>query len=341
MGLFRDQFLSVIEWNETDEKQMFHKFGQDEIKNGSKLIIRPGQNAIFLNSGTVDGVFKAAGNYDIDTDIIPVLSTLKGFKFGLDSGMRAEVLFINVKEFNERWGTKQPVVLQTPMLPGGMPIRANGGFQFKIDDYQVFIDKIAGIKDKYTTDDIKTRAMSLLDQLLMSHIATEGKDLFNIQASAAEISKGIQADLDAEFKQIGLAVTGFQINSVSYPKEVQEMQNKAAGQAMVGDMAKYTQMAAADAMSAGDTGTGQMAGAMMGVQMGAVMAQQMAQQMNGGAQQMGTQVAPAQPAQPAQPSGAQTPQGQSAGGTIPNFCPNCGAKTTGTNFCPNCGFKLV
>ena len=165
----------------------------------------------------------------------------------------------------------------------------------------------------------------------MSHIAAEGKDLFNIQASAAAISAGIQADLDAELKQIGLTVTGFQINSVSYPKEVQDMQNKAAGQAMVGDVARYTQISAADAMSAGDTGTGQMAGAMMGVQMGAVMAQQMAQQMGGVGQPAGAQMA-----QPAQNVGAQP-----AGGAIPNFCPNCGTKTTGTNFCPNCGYKLV
>lgn len=340
MGIFRDQFLSVIEWNETDEKQMFHKFGQDEIKKGSKLIIRPGQNAIFLNSGAVDGVFKAEGNYDIDTDIIPVLSTLKGFKYALDSGMRAEVLFINVKEFNEKWGTKQPVVLPTPMLPGGMPIRANGSYQFKIDNHEVFINRIAGIKDKFTTDDIKERVTSLLDQLLMSHIAAEGKDLFNIQASAAAISAGIQADLDAELKQIGLTVTGFQINSVSYPKEVQDMQNKAAGQAMVGDVARYTQISAADAMSAGDTGTGQMAGAMMGVQMGAVMAQQMAQQMGGVGQPAGAQPVQAQNTG-AQPSQAQNAGAQASGGAVPNFCPNCGTKTTGTNFCPNCGYKLV
>ena len=84
-------------------------------------------------------------------------------------------------------------------------------------------------------------------------------------------------------------------------------------------------------MSAGDTGTGQMAGAMMGVQMGAVMAQQMAQQMGGVGQPAGAQMA-----QPAQNAGVQP-----SGGAIPNFCPNCGTKTTGTNFCPNCGYKLV
>ena len=118
------------------------------------------------------------------------------------------------------------------------------------------------------------------------------------------------------------------------------MQNKAAGQAMVGDVARYTQISAADAMSAGDTGTGQMAGAMMGVQMGAVMAQQMAQQMGGVGQPAGAQPVQAQNTG-AQPSQAQNAGAQASGGAVPNFCPNCGTKTTGTNFCPNCGYKLV
>ncbi len=318
MGIFKDQFLSVVEWNETDDNQIFYKFPQDEIKRNSQLIVRPGQNAVFLHNGAVEGVCDKPGRYNIESDIIPIISTLKGFKFGFDTGMRADVVFINVKEFNDKWGTKQPVILQNPALPGGMPIRVNGGYQFKVSDFGLFTEKIAGIKARYTTEDIKERVTSMLEQLMMKHIATEGKDIFNLQASAVEISQGIMTDLDAELKKIGITVTGFQINSVSYPKEVQEMQNKVAGQAMVGDVNKYTQISAADAMSNSNTGTGQMAGAMMGMQMGAVMGQQMVQQMNNN----------------------NSPAPQAQGGASPNFCPNCGTKIEGANFCPNCGMKL-
>ena len=226
MGLFSGQFANVVEWQETRDDVIFYKWNNDEIKRGSRLIIRPGQDAIFMYNGRTEGIFREEGNYDIESDIIPFLSTLKGFRFGFNSGLRAEVLFINTKEFNMRWGTKQAVNLPHPSLPGGMPVRANGTFQFKVGDYEVLIEKVAGIKKQFTTEEVRDRVLSHLDQLLLQWMVKEGKDMFNLQANAAEISDGIMADLDRELSDIGLSMTGFQINSVSYPEEVQEMINK-------------------------------------------------------------------------------------------------------------------
>ena len=102
MGLFSGQFANVVEWQETRDDVIFYKWNNDEIKRGSRLIIRPGQDAIFMYNGRTEGIFREEGNYDIESDIIPFLSTLKGFRFGFNSGLRAEVLFINTKEFNMR-----------------------------------------------------------------------------------------------------------------------------------------------------------------------------------------------------------------------------------------------
>ena len=134
MGLFSGQFANVVEWQETRADVIFYKWNNDEIKRGSRLIIRPGQDAIFMYNGKTEGIFKEEGNYDIESDIIPFLSTLKGFRFGFNSGLRAEVLFVNTKEFNMKWGTKNAVNLPHPSLPGGMPVRSNGTFQFKVGD---------------------------------------------------------------------------------------------------------------------------------------------------------------------------------------------------------------
>ena len=98
MGLFGNQFANVIEWEEYNDDMLFWKWSNKEIKKGSRLIIKPGQDAIFLYNGKVEGVFVDDGRYDIESQIIPFLSTLKGFKFGFNSGIRAEVLFINTKE---------------------------------------------------------------------------------------------------------------------------------------------------------------------------------------------------------------------------------------------------
>ncbi len=106
MGLF-NQFADVVEWQETRDDVIFWKWNEDEIKKGSRLVIRPGQDAIFMYNGRVEGVFTDEGSFDIASDIIPFLSSLKGFKFGFNSGIRAEVLFINTKEFTVKWGTKE------------------------------------------------------------------------------------------------------------------------------------------------------------------------------------------------------------------------------------------
>src|SRR5699024_182053 len=203
MSFFKGQFANVVEWDEFREDMIFWKWQNNEIKKGSKLVIRPGQDAIFYNHGKIEGIFEDEGEYNIESQIIPFLSTLKGFKFGFNSGIRAEVLFINTKEFTVRWGTKNAINLPAPGLPGGMPIRAFGTFNFKVSDYDCFIEKIAGIKKQYVVDDVKERVMSLSDQLLMKWIVKEGKDMFNIQANAYDIGKGIAEDLDMELMKIG------------------------------------------------------------------------------------------------------------------------------------------
>ena len=91
--MFRKQLLNVIEWNETRDDVLFWKWRNKEIKKGSRLIIRPGQDAIFIYNGKIEGVFTDEGNYEIETQIVPFLSSLKGFKFGFKSALRAEVLF--------------------------------------------------------------------------------------------------------------------------------------------------------------------------------------------------------------------------------------------------------
>lgn len=324
MAFFKNQFANVVEWEEFRDDMIFWKWSNGEIKRGSKLIIRPGQDAIFLNNGKIEGIFKDDGDYDIESQIIPFLSTLKGFKFGFNSGMRAEVLFVNTKEFTVKWGTKNAINIPTRELPGGMPIRANGTFNFKVNDYIALIDKIAGVKNSYLVEDVKLRITSILDQLLMKWISKEGKDMFNLQANAFDISKGIREDLDMEILDSGITITGFNVMSFNYPEEIQEMINKNASHSMIGDLNKYQQVTMTNAMASGNVKGGGVASDMASMMMGMNLANQMMKNIE---QNQSTQ---------GQPNNIAT--GKSA---KPNFCPNCGEKTGQANFCPNCGHKLV
>ncbi len=328
MSFFRGQLANVVEWEEFRDDMIFWKWNNREIKKGSKLIIRPGQDAIFFDQGKIEGVFKDEGEYEVESEIVPFLSTLKGFKFGFNSGMRVEVLFVNTKEFTVKWGTKNAINIPTPQLPGGMPIRANGTFQFKVTDYVKLIDNVAGVKDSYLVEDVRLRITAILDQLLMKWITKEGKDMFNLQANSFEIGNGIQEDLDMQVNSDGLEITRFNIMSFNYPKEIQEMITKSASHGMIGDMNRYKDVSMTDAIASGKSEGGNTATDMAGMMMGMNMAQEMVKGMNQN-----------QSSNPQQQSQLQQNNNQSD--AIPNFCPNCGNKTAGMNFCGNCGHKLA
>ncbi len=331
MGLFSGQLSNVVEWKEFREDMIFYKWSNDEIKKGSRLIIRPGQDAIFLYNGKIEGIFTDDGDYDIESQIIPFLSTLKGFKFGFNSGMRAEVLFINTKEFTVRWGTANAINIPAPGLPGGMPIRSHGTFNFKVNDYIKLIDKVAGIKNSYCVEDVRLRIVGSLDQLLMKWIVKVGKDMFNLQANAYDIAEGIKDDLDMKMFDTGIKITDFVIMSFTYPEEIQRAINKNASQSMIGDVNRYQQINIGEGIANGTVKGGSVASDMTGMMMGMQMANVMMQGMNQNMQNMN---------QNAQAMNSNTPNAGTSS-QKPNFCPNCGQKTGSANFCPNCGQKLV
>lgn len=350
MGFFSNQFLSVIEWNEVRDDVLFWKWRNDEIKKNSRLIIKPGQDAIFMHNGKIEGIFKDEGNYEVETEIIPFLSTLKGFKFGFNSGMRAEVLFVNTKEFLVKWGTKNPINIPSSRMPGGIPIRSFGTFSVKIDDYLTLIDKIAGVKQEFTVDDVKERVLSLLDQLLMKWITKEGKDMFNLQANAYDISKGIKVDLDMEILKIGLTITDFVISNFSYPEQVQKMIDKNASYEMVGDLGRYQHIGVVDAMEKNPSnGIGNMAQAGAGMVIGMEMAKQMSNLQNNNSNNASSSAtllcSNCRQSLPSNTKfcsscGTKVNAEEPSNTDIKKFCSNCGAKlVAGSKFCGECGNK--
>lgn len=354
MGLFSNEFLNVIEWNETRGDILFWKWPNNEIRKNSRLIIRPGQDAIFLNNGKIEGVFTDEGNYEVETEIIPVLSTLKGFKFGFKTGLKAEVVFINTKEFEIKWGTKNPINLKDPRMPGGMPIRAFGSFVVKIDDYMTLIDNIAGVKAQFTVEDVKSRALARFDQLLMKSIVREGKDMFNLQANAVEISNGIKEDLDMEMMKLGLTVVSVTIENFNYPEAIQKMIEKNASYSMVGDVGHYQNVAMVEAMEKNPSSSmANMAQAGMGMQMGMEMMKKVKENFAEGNKTNESNTNSSAEAkcyncnEPVKKDakfctncGTKDPALKSAAGDF-MFCSECGAKIPrGSKFCSECGNKL-
>ncbi|MEG2001025.1 MAG: SPFH domain-containing protein [Evtepia sp.] len=338
------QGRDTIEWDEFRDDVLFYKWPSKEIKKGSHIVIRPGQKAIFYNDGVVGAVCEKQGNFDIMTDITPFSSTLKGWlNLRGDSGMRAEVYFINSKELMLPWGTRQRIMIPTPEAPAGIPVGCNGNLIVEFRDYQKFIDKVAGVKDTYSLEDIAERIMGELNPVVAEailggehQIGTNA--LIGLQQNSRKLGKAICLELDQELSDFGLGVADVNILSINYPPEVQAMAEKVAAQTFVGDIGKYASIRMADSFDHPNSAGGGMASAGAGMAMGMQMASQMAGAMGGAA-----------PAQPAASAAVPTETwvctvcGQTSASAA-KFCPECGkpmqkmtaGQPRGDRFCPSC-----
>ena len=332
------QGKDTIEWEEFRQDVLFYKWPATEIKKGAKLIIRAGQKAVFYANGVVEGVFEQAGSYDIASQIVPFLSTLKGvFSLRGDTGMRAEVYFVNSKELLMPWGTRQRIMIPTPEVPSGIPVGCNGNLIVEFRDYQKFIEKVAGVKDSYSLQDISERVMGELNPVVAEAILDGQQSigvnaLVALQQNSRKLGKKILAELDQELQAFGLGVADVNILSINYPPEVQQMAEKVAGQSFVNNVSKYAAINLADSFDA--PGGGGIAAMGAQVAMGAQLAQQMSGAMGGAA------------AQPAQAAAARYACSACtfASATEMKFCPQCGkpmrdtaaAPAGGENFCPKC-----
>ena len=82
-----------------------------EIKMGAQLTVRESQTAIFVSEGEIADIFNP-GRYQLSTQNLPILTKLKSWKYGFNSPFKAEVYFINTKQFADQNGNFQPIMMR-------------------------------------------------------------------------------------------------------------------------------------------------------------------------------------------------------------------------------------
>jgi len=314
MGLFnklRNELIDIIEWKDDTRDTIVWRFPryQSEIKNGAQLTVRESQVAVLVDEGKFADVFQP-GRHELTTANIPILSTIRGWKYGFNSPFKVDVYFVNTKEFlNMRWGTTNPVTVTDPQLHRAINLRAYGSYNFRVNgDPTTFLRKVAGTNGTFDTDAIsemlRTFAVTEFSDYLGEHEIPVVKMASNYKEFSAELTEALKSS----FMDYGLELTKFLVENISLPPEVQAAIDKGASMAFIGaeNMNTYTQMQFANAMEKGaetpNGGAGAATGA-MGMGMGFAMAQQMAQQMS---QQMSQQQAQ-QAQQPMQQQAATPP----------------------------------
>ncbi len=287
MGIFDEikkklshEFIDIVEWLDSSNDTIVHRFEryQNEIKNNAQLIVREGQTAVFVNEGQLADVF-TAGTYTLSTKNLPILTTLKGWKYGFDSPFKAEVYFVNTRLFtDEKWGTKNPFMLSDNRF-GLVEIRSFGTYSFRIIDPGKFVVDVVGTDGNFTNYEVNEHLKSLIVTRFTDTVGEANLPIELYAANTSELSETCREVMQPEFNRVGIELEKFYIENVSMPEELKKEIFEYSRLDKL-DMTKLSQFKAAKAMEAAAKNEGGTAGAGMGMGMGFVLAQQMGNMMS-------------------------------------------------------------
>lgn len=334
------QFIEVIEWLDDSANTLVYRFPvkDQEIKNGAQLIVRESQTAVFVHEGQIADQFPP-GRYTIDGGNTPILSKLGAWKYGFNSPFKAEVYFVSTRQFTDlKWGTPNPVMMRDTDF-GMVRLRAFGIYSMRIAEPQAFIKEIAGTSGRFQTEDIEGQLKRTLvggfsDALGESKIAA-----LDLASNYDELAKFTRGKLNEEFKSFGLELTKFVIENISLPQEVEQAMDKRTSMGVIGDVGRYAQFQAADAMRDAAQNPGGGAGAGMGLGAGFAMGNAMANAMTD-AMKQSKEGGGGQQGQAPAPGGIPCPQCGNLNAPNAKFCTECGAKQ-GKALCANCQAELA
>ena len=300
MGLWdaiKNEFIQIIEWLDESSNTLVYRFPvhDQEIKMGAQLTVRENQVALFINEGQLADIFKP-GRYELSTQNMPVLSTLKGWKYGFDSPFKAEVYFFNTRLFTDlKWGTQNPVMMRDAEF-GMIRMRAFGTYGTRIADAKEFFNTIVGTQGLTTTEDILGQLRSTIISHFSDIVAESKIAALDLASSYRELAQLAQKELAPSFQSYGLELSRFNIDNISLPEEVEAAIDQRTKLGVLGDrMGQYTQMQTADSIKIAAANPGGLAGAGVGLGAGVAMGQAMGGAFNAAPPPPGASAAPPPP----------------------------------------------
>ena len=243
-------FIEIIEALTPDPNLLMWKYEDcdKEIKNGARLTVRESQTAMLLNEGQLADIF-APGLHTLSTENVPLLSRLKGWKYGFESPFKADVYFFNTLQFlNSKWGTPAPILMRDPEF-GQVRVRAFGSFDLRIADVSVFFKQYAGTYPQLTIFELQIQLRDFIAPKFGEVLAAQNISVLDVAGNITDLSKKIEPHLKPYFLQLGVELTQFIITSVTLPDEVTAHYDKMTNMNMVKDMDAFTKFNTANAIA--------------------------------------------------------------------------------------------
>jgi membrane protease subunit (stomatin/prohibitin family) len=280
----RGELIDIIEWTEPSNNDILcYRFPRyhNEIKNGARLTVREGQAAVFVSEGQIADVF-TPGMYTLETKNLPILSTIKGWKYGFNSPFKAEVYFVSTRQWTDKkWGTQNPVMMRDPEF-GPVRVRAFGSYAFRVGDPAKFLRELVATDPSFETYEIANQLRNVIVSRIVDAMASAKIPVLDLAGNYEKLSVVAKEKIAPEMQSMGLTVTQFLVENISLPPEVEQMLDKRSSMAVLGDMGQYTKFQTANAIGDAANNPGGVAGVGAGLGAGMAMAGQMADALRGG-----------------------------------------------------------
>lgn len=278
LNFLKSQAWEIVQWEENDARDTLSFRWPDEdreIKRGAQLIVRESQMVQFVYLGQFGDLF-GPGKHELITENIPILSRLKGWKYGFESPFKADVYYVVTRLFSgNKWGTSNPIMLRDQDF-GIVRVRAFGTYDFRIADPQVFLREVAGTDHQFRLDEFHDTMRSRIVSVFSDALATARVPVLDLATRYQEVGEAILPLVNPQTKaKYGIEVTSFVLENASVPPEVEAAIDKRSSMSAIGNLNDYVKFQMAQGLEKGEGGTGS-AAAQLGI--GLAMAQQMAQQ---------------------------------------------------------------
>jgi membrane protease subunit (stomatin/prohibitin family) len=270
------EFIDIIAWTDDTRDTMVWRFERFDhaIKYGAKLTVREGQAAVFVHEGVIADVFKP-GLYQLETNNMPILTTLQHWDHGFHSPFKSEIYFVNTTRFtDQKWGTKNPIIVRDPEF-GPTRLRAFGSYVMRVSDPAKFMSEIVGTDGEFTADEISFQIRNIIVQEFSRMIASSKIPVLDMAANTEQLGQLVAKAITPAIANYGLEIPEFYIENISLPEAVEAMLDKRTSMGIVGDLNRFTQYSAAEALGSGNSAAGGAMGAAIGAGMGIGMGAQM------------------------------------------------------------------
>ena len=278
----RGELIDIVEWIDDSQHTLVWRFPRyhNQIKNGAQLIVRPGQQALFVDQGKIADVF-GPGMYTLDTANLPILSTIRGWKYGFESPFKAEVYFVSTRQITDlKWGTPNPIMLRDADF-GPVRLRAFGTYALKANDPKALLEELVGTDGIFETEEVHELMRATIVSAFADLLGEAKVAALDLASKYTELGEALrQKVLERVHQEYGLDVPQLFIVNISLPEEVEKALDTRSSMGVIGDMQRFQQYQMGEAMreaAANPSGGGAAEG--MGLGMGFAMANQMAQQM--------------------------------------------------------------